>query len=200
MKPSRSLPVSPRRTSGGFVLVVALMLLVVLTILGISIMGTNTLNERMTGYLIDRQIALQAAEAALRDAERDLLFSGRIAGTTGFVAGCGDDGLCLPETDGTPLWADLESAGNLGWVRGADVPPSIPLGTYTHPPANLAELPAVAAAPRYIIEALTITGGGAGSLRTGFGPQQSHIIYRVTAVGFGRQTSTRVVLQALYKP
>jgi len=185
---------------GGFVLVVALMFLVVLSILGISIMGSGAMGERMTTHLIDRQIALQSAEVALRDAERDLLFSGRIAGTTGFVAGCGLDGLCLPQTDGSPLWADMESAGNLGWMRGDNVPPSVRLGTFTNPPGGLANLPDVAAPPRYIIEAITLTGGGIGTVRTGFAPRQSNIVYRVTAVGFGRQSSTRVVLQAVYSP
>ncbi len=183
----------------GFVLLVSLMLLVVLTILGVSIIGTTTINERMTGYFIDRQIAFQAAEAALRDGERDLLFSGRIAGTTGFASGCSSSGLCLPETDGTPIWADLDTNNNLGWKQGNNVGPSVAMGTYTNPPAGLASIPNVSAQPRYIIEALTIPGAG-GSLRVGFGAQQSTIIYRVTAVGFGRRNTTRVVLQALYKP
>ena len=63
---------NPTLSSGtrqrGFVLLVSLMLLVVLTILGISIISTNTMDEKMAGYFIDRQIALQASEAALRDA------------------------------------------------------------------------------------------------------------------------------------
>lgn len=191
----RKLPARQR----GFVLIVSLLFLVVLTILGLSIMGTTALDERMSGYFRDRQIALQAAEAALRDAERDLLFSGRIAGTTGFVAGCSNDGLCLPETDGSPVWADLDTSSNLGWQQGNAVGPSVGFGTYTSPPAALATIPEVAVQPRYLIEALTIPGAG-GSLKVGFGPQQSMIVYRVTAVGFGRRANTRVVLQALYKP
>jgi len=194
---------NPTLSSGtrqrGFVLLVSLMLLVVLTILGISIISTNTMDEKMAGYFIDRQIALQAAEAALRDAERDMLFSGRIAGTTGFIDDCSTDGLCLPEVDGSPIWADLDTNNNLGWKQGNNVGPSVALGTYTSPPASLATIPNVAAQPRYIIEALSLPGAG-GSLRVGFGAQQSTIIYRVTAVGFGRRSSTRVVLQALYKP
>lgn len=197
MLPANQRPSAPQ---GGFVLIASLLFLVVLTILGISIIGTNTLDERMTGYFRDRQIALQAAEAALRDAERDLLFSGRIAGTTGFQTGCSSDGLCLPETDGTPIWADLEIGNNLGWKQGNAVGPSIGYGTYSNPPSGLAAIPDVAAQPRYFIEALTLSAAAGGSLRIGFGAQQNMIVYRVTAVGFGRRDSTRVVLQALYKP
>jgi len=183
----------------GFVLIVSLLLLVVLTVLGISIIGTNTLEERMTGYFLDRQVALQAAEAALRDAERDILFGGRVSGSTGFVSGCSSDGLCLPETDGSSIWAELDTNDNLGWKKGTADGPSVRFGTYSNPPSGLATIPDVAAQPRYIIEVLNIPGAG-GSLRVGFGPQQSTIVYRVTAVGFGRRDSTRIVLQALYKP
>lgn len=202
--PNRNSKLAPN----GFVLVTALMFLVVVTILGISIMGTNTLNERMTGYFIDRQMALQAAEAALRDAERDILYSGRISGTTGFASGCAtntppSNGLCLPEltTDGKPIWVFLEDRTNIntGWLQGADVGPSVQFGTHTSPPGNI--LPAsLAALPRYFVEVLTMKETAGGSLKVGFTPQQSIIVYRVTAVGFGRQNTTRVVLQALYKP
>jgi len=189
-----------RGSQRGFVLVISLLFLVVLTILGLSIMGTSTLNERMTGYFIDRQIALQAAEAALRDAERDLLFSGRIAGLTGFASNCLTntvDALCLPETDGTPIWVDMETTSNNGWLRGEDAGPTVAVGTFTDAPTDI--LPGVAAMPRYVIEAINLQQSAGGSLKVGFGPQQATIVYRVTAVGFGRTLSTRVVLQALYK-
>jgi type IV pilus assembly protein PilX len=50
----------------------ALVFLVMLTVLGLSSMQGSTLEERMSGNLRDRNVALQAAELALRDAERDL--------------------------------------------------------------------------------------------------------------------------------
>ncbi len=56
----------------GTVLVLALLLLFVMTLLGVSTMNTSTMEERMSGNANDRQVALQAAELALRAAEKDI--------------------------------------------------------------------------------------------------------------------------------
>lgn len=56
----------------GVVLFVVLVLLLILSYLGLTAMQESTAEERMSGNLRDRNIALQAAELALRDAERDL--------------------------------------------------------------------------------------------------------------------------------
>lgn len=191
------LPKPSRRGEGGFVLVTALMFLIVLTVLGLSIMSTNTLEERMAGYFRDRQLAVESAEAALRDAERDLLNGTRlIAGNMGFENACADDGnyrgLCLPKTTGKPIWIDLEESNNSGWMRGEDAVKTVKYGTFTS--ANqIKDLPHVAKLPRYIIEALTVPSFD-------LEPGKNSYVYRVTAVGFGRRVATRVVLQALYLP
>src|SRR5688572_33183181 len=56
----------------GAVLIVALLFLVMLTMLGITAMTGTTMEERMAGNARDNSVAFQAAEAALRDARRDL--------------------------------------------------------------------------------------------------------------------------------
>jgi len=195
------------RQERGFVLVTALMFLIVLTILGLSIMSTNTLEERMAGYVRDRRLAQEAAEAALRDAERDLLSGTRvISGTMGFQKGCSDDGLCLPETDGTPIWVDLDVSKNAGWLSGKEVTPSVGYHKFTPDaiPAdekssdkNVNWLKRVAAPPRYITEAISVTPAY-GSLKIGLEQKSQPTAYRVTAVGFGQRTETRVMLQALF--
>ncbi|AUN95482.1 pilus assembly PilX family protein [Pseudazoarcus pumilus] len=53
----------------GLALVVSLVLLVVVTLLGVSGMQGTGLQERMSGNLYDRSLSMQAAEAALRAAE-----------------------------------------------------------------------------------------------------------------------------------
>jgi type IV pilus assembly protein PilX len=186
------------KPQGGFVLVTALMFLVALTVLGVSIMGTNTLEERMSGYFRDRQLAFEAAEAGLREAERDILYGSRaISGVMGFVPGCSTEGLCLPESDSTPVWVDLEAANNSGWMHGEDTSKTVKYGTYSSPPSG--PLPLVEKQPRYFIEAMTVVSAS-DSLTMGRGPKSSSIVYRVTAVGFGRRIATRVVLQALFHP
>ncbi|MFV3306618.1 PilX N-terminal domain-containing pilus assembly protein [Pseudomonas sp. NY15181] len=57
------------RAQQGAVLVVALIMLLLLTIIGISSMRSTTLQERMAGNLRDESHALQAAEAAIRQGE-----------------------------------------------------------------------------------------------------------------------------------
>ncbi|MFZ6780017.1 pilus assembly PilX family protein [Undibacterium sp. Ji83W] len=56
----------------GISLVLTVVLLLGLSLLSLSAMQSSTLQERMSNNLRDRNIALQAAELALRDAERDL--------------------------------------------------------------------------------------------------------------------------------
>lgn len=56
----------------GIALPVSLMLLVVITLVGISVVSNTTMQERMTSNMYDRQIAFQSAEAALRVAESRL--------------------------------------------------------------------------------------------------------------------------------
>ena len=52
----------------GVILVTALIFLLILTILGVSSMSGTVLEERMAGNQADRNMAFQAAESALRDA------------------------------------------------------------------------------------------------------------------------------------
>lgn len=54
----------------GSVLIISLVIMVVLTILGVSGMKTSLLEEKMAGNLKDTQLAFQAAEATLKQAEQ----------------------------------------------------------------------------------------------------------------------------------
>ncbi|CAK0745333.1 type IV pilus assembly protein PilX [Gammaproteobacteria bacterium] len=53
----------------GVVLILALVILLVMTMIGVSAMQSSTLNEKMAGNMNQRNMAFQAAEAALRAAE-----------------------------------------------------------------------------------------------------------------------------------
>ena len=63
---------SSLRRERGAALVVALVFLLVMTVLGVTSMRTTTLQERMAGNLQDKNLAFQAAEAALREGEEFL--------------------------------------------------------------------------------------------------------------------------------
>ena len=96
----------------GAVLPISLIMLLLLTLIGVTGSQMTGLEEKMAGNMRDRNIAFQAAEAALRDAEQDIRGIGvtatppkrnpSIAGITGFFVNCNmdnientaDDGLC----------------------------------------------------------------------------------------------------------
>ena len=75
------------RRQRGMVLVVSLIILVVITLLAISAMRVTTLEERMAGNTRDRQLAFQAAEYALREAQDYL--STAVLGTFSATGGSG---------------------------------------------------------------------------------------------------------------
>ncbi len=61
-----------RSRQRGVTLIVALIFLAILMLLGVTVAQTSSLEERMAGNTRDRDLALQSAEAALKDAEADL--------------------------------------------------------------------------------------------------------------------------------
>lgn len=194
----------------GMVLVTSLMFLVVLSLLVVSLMRTSIIEERMVGYSRDWNLAFQAAETALRDAEREIKTGSRVVGQTGFVSGCSSStdtngaGLCLPNLcttttagssfDCYPIWIDLDKRQNdSGWKTGANAGKSIAYGAKTGATA----LGGVAAQPRYIIEVLRVPD--ASSLKPPPGQPAEKYLYRATAVGFGANLNTRVMLQGTYR-
>lgn len=67
--PSSRLAPCPATKQRGASLVVSLIILMVLTLIGVTAMQTTTMEEKMTGQLRNRELAFQAAEAALRGGE-----------------------------------------------------------------------------------------------------------------------------------
>lgn len=62
-----------RQRERGSALAVALIFLLLMTLLGVSAMRGSNMQERMAGNLRDRNLAFQAAEAALRSGETWLM-------------------------------------------------------------------------------------------------------------------------------
>lgn len=61
---------STRGTQSGVVLIIGLIVLTLMTMIGLAVMRDTSLQERMAGNLRDRDLAFQAAEAALRAGEQ----------------------------------------------------------------------------------------------------------------------------------
>ncbi|MGH8403161.1 MAG: pilus assembly PilX family protein, partial [Gammaproteobacteria bacterium] len=105
--PNRNKALS-QATQGGFVLIVALILLLVLTLLGLAAAQSTSLEERMAGNMRDQNLAFQAAEAGLRAAETCLSGGGALCAN--FTANTNGNFIFTPSappppsTASTPLW------------------------------------------------------------------------------------------------
>ncbi len=185
---------SPQKQHG-VVFVTALIFLVVLTLLGVTAMQTATLEERMAGNLRDRNLALQAAEMALRYAEQHIRDN--------------DPATTVPSSiDGVTSFDDVCTAGFCYYGAGAAAPSTPAWITYCTPDCSLSytagttfntngisyiapALPAnILAAPTYLIEGILKTPPG-DSVR---------YYYRITVRAQGAHPGTVVLLQEIFRP
>jgi len=199
-----------RESQRGFSLIVVVLMLVVIMVLGIGAAQTSLVGERSARNDRDTEVAFQAAEAALLDAEHDVFGPNDSARqrlcmfdskeVTAFVAGCGGagdrQGLCAASEPGAaPTWATADFSAKTG--------KSVAYGTFTGqaylegPHAGALS----ARAPRYIVEAIRSRGGWQAARLESAGARDVTYLFRVTAIGFGMREETQVVLQThLYKP
>jgi type IV pilus assembly protein PilX len=85
---------NPPRAQRGVALIVALVLLVVATLIGLAGVRTTNLQERMTANMYDRSLAFQRAEAALRAAEGAITANWKIADLGGLDCSPASATLC----------------------------------------------------------------------------------------------------------
>lgn len=160
----------------GAVLVTGVIFLVVLTILVLSIMRSATLEERMASNARNRQIALQAAEAVIRDAENTLL-GATTAGPIdpfyieGFNADC-TNGFCSIDA---AKWKSID------WDDDSTT-------TRTFATASSLSISNVPSQPRYYVEYINKSDT----------PNCPKVVYRITARGVGPDSST-VLLQTNFR-
>ena len=166
------------RQQRGSALIVALSILLILTILGVASMRTVTLEEKMAGNMRDSQLAFEAAEAALRDAEN---YINNTPGLADFSA-----------TGGIGGYYTAKGAGAEAWTVEANWTTAHPVATYT---AN----GQVSRSPTYIIQVVDSFLGVGSNPNTGAGyggpPIKSVDVFQVTARGFGVSPNSRAMLQ-----
>ena len=179
----------------GFVLIVGLVILGLLTMLALSSMRDTTMQEKMAGASRESGLAFQAAESALRDAENCI---------TNPAAKCGFDEVTndthFDQDDATfPKHNDLFDAAT--WV--AYDPPGDATVLAGVPPGGA----------KYIIrKAGTVAGeGDSGAAKTnaltgcsagdcsGGGDSSSQAIYEITARGAGESGAGQSVLRVYYR-
>ncbi|MGK6306612.1 pilus assembly PilX family protein [Variovorax sp. DT-64] len=198
----------PRRQSGAS-LIVVLLILIVVSILGVGGAQIALLAERGARNDRDMQVAWQAAEAALQDAEFDIhgpgtgnrnAVLGSLQNTNMFVTGCGKDvtsgtisslGLCALPVSGKPAWQTVDFT-----VTGSDAQ-TAKFGRFTGRSfaANDSTTPngiEPFQAPRYVIE--PIPDPGERDLSS-----TNKYVFRVTAMGFGPRKDIQAVTQIIYR-
>jgi type IV pilus assembly protein PilX len=165
----------------GAALVVCLIILVLVTLMGLTTMKTSVLQEKISGGNSDKTLAMQAGEIALRAAETRI--RDQITSTSDFTGGC-NKGLCLPTANGVSM------AETVDW-NSASV---VTFGKDGHTALSVG----VANQPKYIIELLPEMMALPGN---SIGMKSVATPYRITVLAYGRQDNTRVMLQSMfYKP
>ncbi len=175
-----------KNNQSGAVLAISLVMLVVLTLLGVTAMQSTTMEERMAGNLRDRNLAFQASEGALVLAESWLsnlsnLPTDKSDGSAGIWT---YNAMDTDTGNGVAWWQ--ESGADASWwaTNGGDGTTVIAMGS------------SLASQPSYIIEKFPLAAGP--SMRSGSALQSQNLL-RVTARGVGGSESAVVVLQTMYK-
>jgi len=164
----------------GAALIVSLIMLLIMTLLGISSMNSTTMEEKMSGNTRDRMLAFQAAEAALKDAEDYVLNS--VVATSAFNAS-GTGGLysagVKPDVRADATWSNASKYRTYS-------------GTIT----------GVTTQPHYIIELISTIGATGDTVNIGnYGDSSGAGIvttFKVTARGTGGTDNAVSMIQAYY--
>lgn len=163
----------------GVVLFLSLVVLLVLTVLGVSGAQVSMLEERMAGGARDRDIAFQAAEAAL--ARGEVFVTGLSdADLAQFAAN--EDGMYRPRGGTDDDWWNT-----VDWAGDDDLP------------TVAIDINGVSAQPRYIVEYMRrvlASGDSFAVSNVGAAAAAPTDIFRITAYGWGGSTRGVVMLQA----
>lgn len=166
------------RGQHGAALVISLIFLLVITIVAVASMRSTMLQERMAGNTRDRNLALQAAESGLREAE---VYIEGIASLGSFNGSGGLYGL----TDAAPDFYDITM-----WSDGVSyVTADEDYGAYEE--------------PHYYIKHFTTVVGTEGAMNmSGYGDNKGTgdvTVFRITSRGTGGSAdSAEVILRSQY--
>jgi type IV pilus assembly protein PilX len=187
----------------GASLIMVMLILMVVSVLGVGGAQIALMGERGARNDRDQQVAWQAAESGLIDAEFDLIdstytltrktqFDGKNRNV--FYSGCGTAssaatnksiGLCALNTAGKPAWLTADFTVDSGAATTTE------FGTFTgHTFASGTVGIQPAKKPRYVIEMVPDPIGD---------KSDPSFLYRVTAMGFGPRADIQAVLQMIYR-
>lgn len=167
----------------GVVLFISLVMLLILTVLGLSSVQTTTLQERMARNARDTNLAFQAAEAALKDAEKLIETFNSLVSFT--AVGATDAGFYFEgDYDATTNWDGRNWMSGSGYIEAPTV------------------ITGVAEPSKYILEHVKTVISDNDTLNldnigqdSGSGRAQ---IFRVTVYGTGGTSTAHVMIQSTY--
>lgn len=191
----------------GISLIIVLLILAMVSMLGVASIQISKTATQSARNERDTQIAWQSAEAALLDAELDILgkpassskkrdhiFLTKNTDTTKFIENCGQSGdskgLCTFNQDSHPAWLNVDfletDSEKIKYAEfGEFTERNFSAGATGIQPAHK---------PRYIIELIDDP-----NVEKTQAQQYRKHVFRVTAIGFGPNPNTQVVLQTIYR-
>ncbi len=161
----------------GAILVISLMMLLLLTIIGITAMNTVTMEERMAGNLRDANLAFQGSEAALRDGE------GMLGALTLEPVLCSTPPCAIWNEDVLPFYIADQTAA--WWTTNAE----------EYGVDDTHELVSNYSDPRWLSEFLEFSRD---NLTVGHGVTTGRSFFRVTGRSAGGSDSSLAILQTTY--
>lgn len=168
----------------GVVLVMALIFLLVLTLIGIGVTQSTSLEEKMAANSRDKDLSFQAAEAGLRIAQsgiRQDIYSNYD----------GTNGLYTYDPTQLPVWNTID------WTNAS----KLVNYSYTSSSGSTNPAPGTVQRPDFIIEQLPpVPAPGQNLGATEYGDTPTIQLFRITARGYGGDKQSQTVLQTVYQP
>ncbi|MDQ2078122.1 PilX N-terminal domain-containing pilus assembly protein [Marinimicrobium sp. ABcell2] len=168
-----------RDSQRGVVLIVGLIMVLLISLVALAAIRGSSLQELMAGNVRDRNLAFQAAEAALREAE--MYFNqATLPQFNGSTAGLIE---AIPSSVRTGYW------DNYNWA--------------TQSVQSTLDIERVSQPPRYVIEEVTYSvmagvDGGAIDFENSLNTEDA-VLYRITSIGYGATQESTVILQTTFK-
>lgn len=161
---------SMRAGQRGSALIVSLVMLLLLSLIGVAGMQTTVMQDRMAANLLDKDLAFQATEAALREAEESLADGVPVSFPN-------SNGLYRIGATNRPDWPETPSDDGNGVTTYGD------------------NFPGVNAQPRYYIEQIDTIPAPGCDLSSYCEP----VYYRITAAGSGGSDTATSIITTVYR-
>lgn len=181
---------TPLAYDQGSILLVSLVMLLVITISGLTAVKMATLEEKISGNYQDQQMAFYAAEAALKEAE-NFIANNELA-LSSFNADC-NSGYCFSGNNIKDI-GNCEPGFSEPWQRG-----TVWSNDNQHRITTVS-IDNISAQARYIIEfRCYIAKEASGPLPDVANRRDWAKFYRITALATGGSNNSKVMLQSSYK-